>query len=45
MQEDTIIQRDLFAINHEFKHPNKSNQIPEDLSSEELKKEAQKRPR
>ena len=45
MQEDTIIQRDLFAINHELKHPNNSSQIPEDLSTEELKKESQKRPR
>ena len=45
MQEDTIIQKDLFAINHELKRPNNSSQIPEDLSTEELKKESQKRPR
>ena len=45
MEEDTIIQKDLFVINHELKRPNNSNQIPEDLSTEELKKESQKRPR
>ena len=45
MEEDTIIQKDLFAINHELKLPNNSSQIPEDLSTEELKKESQKRPR
>ena len=45
MQEDTIIQKDLFAINNEPKHPHKSSQIPEDLSTDELKKESQKRPR
>ena len=46
MQEDTIIQNNLFSINSE--EPNtqtSSNQIPEDLSNEELKKESQKRPR
>ncbi len=45
MQEDTIIQNDLFAINDELKLPKDSIQIPEDLSTEELKKESQKRPR
>ena len=45
MQEDTIIQKDLFVINHELKSPNNSSQISEDLSTEELKKESQKRPR
>ena len=45
MQEDTIIQRDLFAINHELKLPKNSSQIPEDLSTEELKKDSKKRPR
>ena len=45
MEEETIIQKDLFAINHELKRPNNSSQIPEDLSTEELKKESQKRPR
>ena len=37
MEEDTIIQKDLFAINHEIKRPNNSSKIPEDLSTEELK--------
>ena len=45
MEEDTIIQKDLFVINHELKPPNNSSQIPKDLSTEELKKESQKRPR
>ena len=45
MQEDKIIQRDLFAINHELKLPNKSSQISEDLSYEALKNESTKRPR
>ena len=45
MEEDKIIQKDLFAINHELKSPNNSSQIPQDLSTEELKKESQKRPR
>ena len=36
MQEDTIIQKDLFAINHEPKHLHNSSQIPEDLSTDEL---------
>ena len=44
MQEDTIIQRDLFAINHELNLPNKSSEISEDLSTEELKKESEKGP-
>ena len=38
MEEDKIIQKDLFTINHEVKRPNNSSQIPEDLSTEELKK-------
>ncbi len=45
MQEDTLIQKNLFAIDNEPKQPNSSTQIPEDLSAEELKKESQKRPR
>ena len=44
MEEDTIIQKDLFAINHELIHPNNSSQIPEDLSTEELKKSRRKGP-
>ena len=45
MEEDTIIQKDLFPINHELKRPKNSSQISEDLSTEELKKESHKRPR
>ena len=45
MPEDTIIQKNLFAINNEPILPKGSTQIPEDLSTEELKKESQKRPR
>ena len=45
MQEDKIIQKNLFSINNEPSHPNSSTKIPEDLSTEELKKESKKRPR
>ena len=45
MQEDNIIQRDLFAINQETKEAYNLSQISEDLSNDELKKESQKRPR
>ena len=37
MQEDTIIQQNLFAINNDPKHTNSSNEIPEDLSNAILK--------
>ena len=43
MQEDTIIQRNLFAIHDEPKHPKSPTQIPEDLSTATLKEESQKR--
>ena len=45
MEEDTLIQRDLFANNHELKLPNNSSQISEDFTTEELKKDSKKRPR
>ena len=45
MREDTIIQKNLFAINNETKHKEDIKEIQEDLSTEELKKESQKRPR
>ena len=45
MQEDTIIQKNLFAINNEHSHQKGSTLIPEDYSTEELKKESKKRPR
>ena len=45
MQEDTIIQRNLFGIDDEPKPPKSPTQIPEDLSTATLKEESQKRPR
>ena len=45
MQEDKIIQQDLFAIDNEPKDLESSTQIPEDLSNTTLKEESQKRPR
>ena len=45
MQEDSIIQKTLFAINNEPNQSNSPNRISEDLSAEELKKESEKRPR
>ena len=45
MQEDTIIQKNLFAINNEHSNQNSSTVIPQNYSTEELKKESQKRPR
>ena len=45
MQEDTIIQKNLFAIDNENIEQKKITKIPEDLSWEDLKQESQKRPR
>ena len=45
MQEDSIIQKDLFVINNESKNSNISSNISENLSTEELTKESHKRPR
>jgi len=45
MQEDTIIQKNLFAIDNENNEQKEITKIPEDLSLEDLKKESQKRPR
>ncbi len=45
MQEDTIIQKNLFAINNKHSYHNSSTDIPEDYSTEELRKESQNRPR
>ena len=45
MQEDTIIQKNLFAIGNENNEQKEITKIPEDLSSEDLKKESKKRPR
>ncbi|ABM73042.1 putative DNA mismatch repair protein [Prochlorococcus marinus str. MIT 9515] len=45
MQDETIIQKELFAINNELKLPKSSSKISDNLSTEELKKESQRRPR
>jgi len=45
MQEDSIIQKNLFAIENENNEPKEVTKISEDLSLEGLKKESQKRPR
>ena len=45
MQEDTIIQKNLFAIGNDNNEQKEITKIPEDLSLEDLKKESQKRPR
>jgi len=45
MQEDTIIQNNLFALGNDNNEPKEITKIPEDLSLEDLKKESQKRPR
>ena len=45
MQEDTIIQKNLFAIDNENNEQKEITEIQEDLSWEDLKKESQKRPR
>ena len=45
MQEDTIIQKNLFAIGNDKNEPKEITKISEDLSWEDLKKESKKRPR
>ena len=45
MQEDKIIQKNLFALSDEPKDLNNHRHIPDDLSAEELEKVSQKRPR
>ena len=45
MQEDSIIQKTLFAIDNENNEQKEITKIPEDLSWEDLTKESQKRPR
>ena len=44
MQEDTIIQKNLFAIGNDNNEQKEITKIPEDLSLEDLKKESQKDP-
>ncbi len=43
MQDDTIIQKNLFAIGNDNNEPKEITKIPEDLSLEDLKKESQKK--
>ena len=43
MQEDTIIQKNLFGIDIENNEQKEITKIPEDLSLEDLKKESQKK--
>ena len=45
MQEDTLIQKNLFTIDNDNNENKEVTNIPEDLSWEDLKKESQKRPR
>ena len=45
MQEDKIIQKNLFAISNENNEQEEITNNQEDLSWEELKKESKKRPR
>ncbi len=45
MQEERIIQENLFAVNNESSKQISPKVINEDLSTEELKKESKKRPR
>ena len=45
MQEDTIIQKNLFSIGNDNNEQKEITKIPEDLSWEDLKKDSQKRPR
>ncbi|MBO8207236.1 DNA mismatch repair protein MutS [Prochlorococcus marinus XMU1406] len=45
MQEDTIIQKNLFAIDNENNEHKELTKFTEDLSWEDLKKESQNRPR
>ena len=45
MQEDAIIQKNLFTIDNKENEQKETTKIPEDLTLEGLKKESQKRPR
>ena len=45
MQEDSIIQKTLFAIDNEKNEQKEITKFSGDLSWEDLKKESQKRPR
>ena len=43
MQEDTIIQKNLFAIGNDNNEQKENTKIPEDLSWEDLKKASKKK--
>ena len=45
MQEDSIIQQNLFSVNDESNPKKISKEIVDDLSEKELKKQSQERPR
>ena len=45
MQEESIIQKNLFTIGNDNNVQKEVTKIPEDLSLEDLEKESQKRPR
>ena len=45
MQEESIIQKNLFAIGNGNNEQGEKIKIPDDLSWEDLKKESKKRPR
>ena len=45
MQEDTIIQKNLFSVDEDTHEEIETKEIPGNLSAEDLKKESQKRPR
>ena len=44
MQEDTIIQKNLFAIGNDNNEQKEITKIPDDLSLEDLKKNRKKDP-
>ena len=43
MQEDTIIQKNLFAFDNENSEQKEVTKTPEDISWEDLKKESKKK--
>ena len=45
MQQDSIIQQNLFATDNDNNEQKEITKIPEDLLLEDLKEESQKRPR
>ena len=45
MQEERIIQKNLFLINNDIEHKIENKQIPDEFSKDDLKRESAKRPR